>query len=226
MIRTCRRVTSTLALSLAPLTIVSSAAEPPSASPLVKVVPEVRKTQLAKEIPVTNARNRIKRHFYERSQRGNRTRAFGTFLQSAMQGQIDNGLAARLILYRFDFGSGYFVKPEELNARGHRQLQRLIPLLSRTHFPLVVEATGNRHLDAARIYQVRSVLARYAVVSRDRVQLQGTHRFPGGVRGSEAALVFDNLLRQTADRGSRSAGSTNNRPQRSRTPVAGQRSSQ
>ena len=108
-----------------------------------------------------------------------------------------NGMAARLVLFHYDFVEG----TSELNPRGLDQLARFSAQLSASPFPLIVERTpDNPGLAESRRY---AVLARMAIgpcpLPSDRV-LVGVPA-PVGMSGIDAHIIGSNSLSRTQQYG-------------------------
>jgi len=111
--------------------------------------------------------------------------------------QVDNGEAARMTLYRYDFLDG----TGALNPRGHECLAQIAALLPRNFAPVVIEpAEGPPALNEARRLAVLNELG------------QGTFPIPPqrvvvarpaaiGLSGVEAAIIYQNQLSQTLRQG-------------------------
>jgi len=124
-------------------------------------------------------------------------RPLGEAVEQNIRVQVTNAEAARMVLHHYDFvGCGC-----ALNLRGHDELARIAILLAKYPCPLVIERTPeNPGLAEARRLVVLQELARGpAPVAPERVVIgpSPTH----GLSGLEAAVIYDNLIRQTLTQG-------------------------
>jgi hypothetical protein len=108
-----------------------------------------------------------------------------------------NGVAARLVLYNYDFIDG----TNELNPRGLDQLAKFSAQLAVSPFPLLVERTpSNPVLAESRRYAVLAVMARGPCpLPSDRV-LVGVPT-PRGMSGIDAHIIGSNALTRTQNFG-------------------------
>ncbi|MCO6457241.1 MAG: hypothetical protein J5I93_18240 [Pirellulaceae bacterium] len=123
----------------------------------------------------------------------------GATVLSHFQAQVDNGAAGQLVLYRFDFHNEQNSDHSRLNPYGLRRLRKMAALLSFSGLPLIVEETVETpQLNAARREQVIRALAEMSVaVDPQRVVLGDPPVH--GLDGTEAPLIYENLLRQTVN---------------------------
>jgi hypothetical protein len=132
--------------------------------------------------------------------------SFGGSVDCYLKAQIANGQAAQLMLYHFDFGDGQVDEAFRLNVYGHKRLKKMASLLAASSLPLMIEETiGNDPLDAARRQEVLRELNGLlpAPISPDRVVVMAP--VTPGLRGVEALLIYNNLMRQTTSAASRTA---------------------
>jgi hypothetical protein len=134
---------------------------------------------------------------------------FGFCVSGALNAQVTNGLAAQLVFYRYDFISTptqRAAKPNDfanLNPQGRRQLRRVADVMSRMPLPpVVIESSGNSQIDQARRQVVIAGLteAMGSPVPAEWVIVDEPMAHP--LAGEEAAIVHENLLRQTEAGGS------------------------
>ncbi len=112
---------------------------------------------------------------------------------------VSNGEASRMILYHLDFSVG----SDRLSPRGRDQLARIIPLLDRNAFPLVIEQTPyHPGLDEARRMAVLHELTRVGVVIPPE-RIVAAQPVGLGLRGIESELIYQNHLIQTQSGGTR-----------------------
>jgi hypothetical protein len=127
-------------------------------------------------------------------------RPFGTYVRAAMDAHIQNGIAAQLALYRFDFQDVTTAYPGTLTPRGELQLRKIAQKLAFFPFPVLIESTGYADIDAARrLYVYESLVGLSVVISEDQV-VTGVPSV-SGINGVEAYLIDANLLNQTQSRG-------------------------
>ncbi len=91
----------------------------------------------------------------------------GASLNAAMATQIQNGEAARMVLYHFDFYQG----EAQLTPRGQRQLSKIARWLPTGTAAVLIQPTGDTSLDTARREQVLDMLGRFSFpVPEERVR--------------------------------------------------------
>ena len=123
-------------------------------------------------------------------------RPFGTFVRSAVDAQVSNGLAAQLTLYRYDFVDPSGRVSTTLNPHGRIRLVRMAGILSSCPYPLNIEYDqdhpqvneGRRQHVLAQLQQMIGSVANEQVIVR----------IPA-VRGRDAdegLLLYQSLLRQ------------------------------
>lgn len=118
--------------------------------------------------------------------------------------QIANGQAAQMVLYDYDFLPP--TSPTALSQRGRRQLQKVITLAEQTTFPIIIQASlGNEAQDDARREFVIGELAKYAPwIPEMRVVVADPSA--AGLSGTEAAIIYSNMLGRTAAGGGGASG--------------------
>jgi hypothetical protein len=133
---------------------------------------------------------------------------FGFCVCGALNAQISNGLAAQLVLYRYDFNNapatagGDSIDPADLNPRGRRQLLKVAELLNGLAMPpVIIEASDNRQFDEARRQKVITSLAELMGSPVPEEWVVIGEPIANALNGEEAAIIHDNLLRQTEERG-------------------------
>ena len=111
--------------------------------------------------------------------------------------QVANADAARMMLYQYDFVED----KAALNGRGRDQLVKIASMLSSTSAPIVIERIpGDPRLAEARRLAVLNDLASSSVaVTPDRVVVGAPTAI--GLRGPEADVMYQNLLKQTQNLG-------------------------
>jgi hypothetical protein len=124
-------------------------------------------------------------------------RPLGASLYAFGNTHVANGEAARMVLYNYDFVEN----SDQLNLRGRDQLAKLMPLLSSSPFPLVIERTPNAPgLDDSRRIAVFNELGRMSVaLPVERIVIGQPIAL--GLRGVEAEIIYSNLLLQTQSGG-------------------------
>jgi hypothetical protein len=118
--------------------------------------------------------------------------------------EVANGDAARMVFYEYDFEDG----GAALNLHGRDKLARVAALLSRNFCPVVIERTPCiPALAEARRLAVLGELAHGPFpVPPERVVIGLP--IANGLSGTEAELVYQNLLSQTRRQGVSAGGST------------------
>jgi hypothetical protein len=121
----------------------------------------------------------------------------GAMMHQHFQIHVNNGVAARMILYDFDFACG----TDKLNVHGLDRLHRLTRLLGSYPYPLVVERTPYAPgLAEARRLVVVNLLAEHGIpIPPERVVIGPSLALP--LRGVEAEIINYNLMLQTRNRG-------------------------
>ena len=136
-----------------------------------------------------------KPHFHKSHGRGNRATCeppLGFFMYAAVNTQIANGEAARMVLYHYDF----IQANDQLNARGAARLNKIAQLLPQNPFPVVIQQSlENRVLDEARRRTVLRELAKKPFpVAEQRVVIGEPPA--RGLDGVDAEAIHENLLEQ------------------------------
>lgn len=148
------------------------------------------------------------RSFHGRGGWQYRADPFGYCVFGALDAQITSGLAAQLVLYRYDFnnppteGAAKSIDPANLNPRGRQQLMKVADLLNRLPMPpVVIEASENPQIDQARRQRVIAALTEVmgTPVPNEWVVVDEPAANP--LSGEEATLIHQNLLQQTELRG-------------------------
>jgi hypothetical protein len=121
----------------------------------------------------------------------------GHWLNMHMNTQIANGIAARMMLYNYDFVCG----KDMLNLRGSDRLKQLGDWLMTQPYPLVIERTPHRPAlaESRRLTVLNQLAAAGYNVAPQRVVI-GPGAF-GQLSGVEAELSYQNLLEQTTREG-------------------------
>jgi hypothetical protein len=119
--------------------------------------------------------------------------------------QVTNGIAARMVVYDFDFEPGTAV----LTARGREQVGQVGAWMMRYPFPAIVERPGYRpQLGEARQFAVQEELRRRKInVAAARVVVGAPPT--AGISGVEANIMYLNLMNQTISRGLDSGAAAN-----------------
>jgi hypothetical protein len=128
-------------------------------------------------------------------------RPFGTYVRAAAIGQIRNGLADQMVLYRYDFRDGS--RAAELSPRGKYQLTKFAMRAFQCGMPILIEETP----DTPEVASARRdyVIGALRELDSDFAQPEdlvvvGRPRLPG-LNGNEALIIDVNLLQQTQSRG-------------------------
>jgi hypothetical protein len=121
----------------------------------------------------------------------------GAIMHEHFQTQVNNGIAARMVLFDYDFVCG----GEMLNVRGLDHLQHISHFFGSYPYPLVIERTPyTPALAEARRQMVLHLLGEQGVaLPPARVVIGPPLSFP--LRGVEAEIIYNNLLLQTRSRG-------------------------
>lgn len=128
-------------------------------------------------------------------------RPFGSYVISAVNAQISNGIADQMVLYHYDFQQG--ARASELTIRGRYQLSKFAHRMLSCGFSIVIEETpADPALADARRNAVMAELQKMddSIGRLDDLVLVARPRLPG-LRGAEAQLIDDNNLLQTQSRG-------------------------
>lgn len=130
-------------------------------------------------------------------------RPFGTSLSAHLRTHVANGMAARMVLYQYDFHQGVD-DAFRLNAHGRRRLDEITRMLQCDVWPVVIEPSDEGHqLDCARRDHVLKLLSEcIGTVLEEWVVV--AYPEASGLEGEEAVIIYANLLRQTRMRGSTS----------------------
>ena len=131
----------------------------------------------------------------------------GIFMEAHRDIQIQNAVPGKMVLYRYDF----VPDTGDLNTRGKRQLAKIATLIPQNQYPVIIEQTDNAPaLNAARYMAVMQELALTQIpIVPERVVVGVSPTI--GLRGNDAAIIHQNLGRQTQAGGapSLSGGSFN-----------------
>ena len=131
-------------------------------------------------------------------------RPFGTYARAALNTQVVNGLAAQIVLYRFDFRDPAATSTEraaKLNFRGHERLIKIVEKLKYVVAPLTIEMSGDKELDEMRRQYVIDFLQddlEFPLPEESVVIGRPTAR---GLDGEEAFSNYQNLMLQTKHTG-------------------------
>jgi hypothetical protein len=122
----------------------------------------------------------------------------GTFVYRHFQTQVNNGIAAHMVLHDYDFICG----GDKLNLRGRDELRYISQFWRANNYPLVIERTPyNPGLAEKRRAGVLQQLAELGIgVPAELVVIGAPTANP--LRGFEAELIYQNLYLQTLNRGS------------------------
>jgi hypothetical protein len=117
----------------------------------------------------------------------------GRALYTHGQTQVNNGTAASMVFYDYDF----IPATEQLNLKGRDKLTRIVAMLPTNFYPVVVERTPRvPGLDERRRLALLSLLAQGPnTVPGERVLIGPS--IANGLSGREALVVDRNLLNQT-----------------------------
>ena len=137
----------------------------------------------------------------------------GASLQTAMTTQIQNGTAARMVLYHFDFCPGEGV----LTPRGRRQVRKFARWLPAVTAPVQIQPTGDEELDEERRASVLEELSALSLsVPEERVLTAfATVRALEGLD----AIIIDKKLQRLTSIPQPNSGTTNTTSPQSTTPT-------
>ena len=126
-----------------------------------------------------------------------KARPFGQALQQTYNAHVGNGIAARTVLYNYDFVQNC----PDLNQHGKDQLAKICGLLARSPCPLVIERTpwDPRLALARREAVLRELATGPLAVAPERVVIGPPSAI--GISGVESDLVYRNLLQTTTSQG-------------------------
>ena len=127
---------------------------------------------------------------------------FGACTTAACKTQIRNGVAARLVLYQYDFCEPEACDGYKLSAKGYERLEDIARMFPAGNLqPIVIETTPeNPKLDAARREHVWKALLQMNAAVPDHLVVVGHPRMPA-LNGQEALILHANLLKQTQSGG-------------------------
>jgi hypothetical protein len=122
---------------------------------------------------------------------------FGASVHTIYRQHVENGEAARMVLYHYDFVDN----TATLNTVGQDQVAKIAALAAQNGFPVIVERTpSNPKLAEARRLTVLKQLGQGgAIIPAERVVIGAP--IANGLRGAEAEIIYQNLLSQTRERG-------------------------
>jgi hypothetical protein len=124
------------------------------------------------------------------------------------QQHINNGLAAQLVLYQFDFFEADFGDPAVLTPTGRRRLAKFTNLLLMGTVPLVIEESADPDVDAARKRHVLAQLETLTQIEFPEERIVIGYPTARGLAGDEAQVIYDNLYEQTRAGGVGSSGAS------------------
>ena len=121
----------------------------------------------------------------------------GASVYATYRNHVANGMAARMVLYHYDFVDGSPV----LNTHGQDHVAKIAAMTANNNFPIIVERTPcNPALAEARRLAVLNQLGRGgATIPSERVVVGAP--IANGLHGAEAEIIYQNLLSQTRERG-------------------------
>src|SRR5205807_1939184 len=113
------------------------------------------------------------------------------------QTNVANADAARMVLYQYDFLPG----GEQLSLRGRDRLAQIATMLPCNGFPIIIERipTNPRLAEGRRLAVLNELAQAPFPVPAERVLIGPP--IAVGLAGTEAVLVYGNLITQTAGRG-------------------------
>jgi hypothetical protein len=122
---------------------------------------------------------------------------FGASIYTTYRRHVENGDAARMVLYHYDFVDN----TATLNTKGQDQLAKIAAMLTQNGFPVIIERTpSNPQLAEARRLAILMELGQEGkIIQAERVTIGAP--IANGLRGSEAEVIYQNLISQTHERG-------------------------
>jgi hypothetical protein len=118
----------------------------------------------------------------------------GARLYAHLNAQVANGVAAQMVLYRYDFCDGILHEASQLNHHGRTRLQRMGWMLRCNLHPLIVEETPEEpSLAAARREHVIQSLAASGIAVPDEWVVVGQPP-SAGLSGEEAIIVYHKMV--------------------------------
>jgi hypothetical protein len=122
-------------------------------------------------------------------------RPHGSLMRSHLDAQIAAGMAAQMMLYRYDFFDTDQPQAYALKPAGYRSVSRIVDFASVSPTPIMIESTGDDALDAARRQTVIRAMSQRGFPV-DEEQVVTLDRDPFGVSADEAALNHGAMLPQ------------------------------
>src|SRR5262249_18119197 len=121
----------------------------------------------------------------------------GALMHQAFQTQVDNGIAARMVLHDYDFVCG----TDKLNLRGGDHLGQVAHIWRQYNYPLIIERTpySTGLADKRRAAVLSHLAERGMAVPPELVVIGPAVAIP--LRGFEAELIYQNLVQQIQMRG-------------------------
>jgi hypothetical protein len=121
----------------------------------------------------------------------------GASVQATYRTHVANGVAARMVLYHYDFVEN----TAALNIRGQDHIAEIAAMLPHYGFAVIIERTPSQpELAEARRLAVLTQLGRAGIaIPAERVVIGPP--IANGLRGGEAEIIHQNFLNQTRERG-------------------------
>ncbi len=118
---------------------------------------------------------------------------FAASVQNAVNHQVQNGVAAQLVFYDYDFYLNPATYTWELSNLGIQHFEKIVRLMQCSGCPVIVQTTNNVSSDDLRQQIIiERMLSRGVAISPDRVVI-GRPRVPG-ISGAEAQLIYARSL--------------------------------
>lgn len=123
-----------------------------------------------------------------------REKPLGACLRAHVNTQITNGMASRMVLYRYDFHDGILHEASKLNQHGRKRLGEMVRMLQWSVYPVVVEHTpAEPELAEARRSHVLTSLEKLGFpVPADWVIVGESEA--AGLSGEEAVVVHRKMI--------------------------------
>ena len=109
----------------------------------------------------------------------------GSDLYHHMNAQVMNGLAAQMILYRYDFLDEQGNEVVSLSRRGKAQLDKIVKRWETYGSPIVIEPTRHEQLDQQRRDEVLRQVSEWGIQVEPEMVVVGRPN-PAGLAGPEA----------------------------------------
>jgi hypothetical protein len=118
----------------------------------------------------------------------------GARLYAHLNTQVANGMAAQMVLYRYDFCDGIWNDAAKLNQHGRKRLKQMVRMLQCDLHPILVEDIPEEPgLSAARRDHVLKSIAELGFTVPEEWVVVGEPQ-SAGLSGEEAIIVYQQML--------------------------------